>query len=601
MGNIKITDIQHTGIRQVIDIRSALKKGQMLKGQILKLYPNQHAAIQMNGQTVIAQLEVPMQVGTTYLMQVQETEPSIELKIISGMDTHQPIAKQLLEQLGFKTNKANETFVQKILDQQIPFPKKGLVMALNLLENAPDKSVAIELLNHILVKGYPVNEAIFHALLSLKQGSVAEQLQKWMDPLLKMDAPTEQQRVLLQQLRTLTEQPRVGDAIILNQIRTEVAQKNPTLFMLLQMTGLVSLDQEMSDWQRTWETFFPKMENTAYQPSTALEQTPIKATFTTVKEALEALLHQQQLITSTAKRLVNDFIAAPKLNHIMTESTVHMNTKTLVDAFKQEMLPLLPLTAQQPLLKNVDHSPRILEKLHQSLFVLQENDSFTTVTALLDKVIKAEADLQAKPVQQFLQYVKQAQILLGLSHNINLESAEPHTLAQDTIKSVLARLTQANVLPQERAQQLMHIIHGLQLQAVDETAEFIQAAVQLPGGPLGLEKDVKLDIEGQKTKDGQINPDFCRIVFDIELPKLNQILIDMHIQQRMVAVSVYHDAESLEQHAAAFTPGLKQGMEKLDYQLSSLMFKPLVKTTEAVEKTTRHMPTVGRNGVDYRI
>lgn len=42
---------------------------------------------------------------------------------------------------------------------------------------------------------------------------------------------------------------------------------------------------------------------------------------------------------------------------------------------------------------------------------------------------------------------------------------------------------------------------------------FIQASMQIPGGKLATNNDLYIEFESKKTEEGQINPDYCRILF----------------------------------------------------------------------------------------
>ena len=61
-----------------------LKEGQMVHGQVKKLFPGQLAEVQVGNQKMIAKLEVPMKAGDAYYFQVKSVQPELQLKIISG-------------------------------------------------------------------------------------------------------------------------------------------------------------------------------------------------------------------------------------------------------------------------------------------------------------------------------------------------------------------------------------------------------------------------------------------------------------------------------------------------------------------------------------
>src|SRR5699024_10101587 len=108
-----------------------------------------------------------------------------------------------------------------------------------------------------------------------------------------------------------------------------------------------------------------------------------------------------------------------------------------------------------------------------------------------------------------------------------------------SIKSMLIQyIQQNNASNNEQAQQLLHIMNGLQLQSIHETNSFIYASLQIPGEKLHLNNDLQLEFESKKTEDGKINPDYCRILFYLELTNLDETIIDMHIQNRYISITV---------------------------------------------------------------
>src|SRR5699024_1622418 len=100
--------------------------------------------------------------------------------------------------------------------------------------------------------------------------------------------------------------------------------------------------------------------------------------------------------------------------------------------------------------------------------------------------------------------------------------------------------------------QMIHFINGLQIQSVTEANQFIHASLQLPGGPLGLAKDMELEFSGKQKEDGTIDTDFCKIVFYLDLQALETTVIDMNVQKRNVMVTVFNDHPSTEGFANRF-------------------------------------------------
>src|SRR5699024_9386571 len=102
-----------------------------------------------------------------------------------------------------------------------------------------------------------------------------------------------------------------------------------------------------------------------------------------------------------------------------------------------------------------------------------------------------------------------------------------------------------------------------------------QASLQIPGEKLALNSDLHLDIEGEKTENGMVNPNHCRILFYLDLKNLKETIIDMHIQKRTVAVTIINDEENLQVESHYLQPMLKDCLVTIEYNLTKVTIKPL--------------------------
>src|SRR5699024_983313 len=83
---------------------------------------------------------------------------------------------------------------------------------------------------------------------------------------------------------------------------------------------------------------------------------------------------------------------------------------------------------------------------------------------MLKHMEKSEAFLAMTPKEQFLTHLKQVLLFTGLTHE-NLVKQDLAQRQSETVKSMLIQMIQQHDgVNQERAQQLLHFINGLQLQ-----------------------------------------------------------------------------------------------------------------------------------------
>ncbi|MCL6571105.1 MAG: hypothetical protein K6T88_05405 [Bacillus sp. (in: Bacteria)] len=133
---------------------------------------------------------------------------------------------------------------------------------------------------------------------------------------------------------------------------------------------------------------------------------------------------------------------------------------------------------------------------------------------------------------------------------------------------------------------LLNRLTGMQLLSQNPTGPMQQILMQLPitfGEKL---TDLTIQWSGRKTSTGQIDPDYCRILFYLDLQSLNQTVIDMQIQNRVIHVSVINDTKEIDPIVMALTPPLKEKLASIGYNLS---FIKVVPTYEDIKKEPHQM------------
>src|SRR5699024_6825283 len=183
--------------------------------------------------------------------------------------------------------------------------------------------------------------------------------------------------------------------------------------------------------------------------------------------------------------------------------------------------------------------------------------------------------------QRVYQYMRNFANMVGLSYE-NQVAENMNSQLENTLKGLLLQLTHQNQSEPpilEHSTKILNIINGLQLQSVNEINNILYAHLQLPGDKLGLASEVDLKFEGKK-KNGRIDSDYCRIHFFLELNHLKETIIDMNVQNRSVAVTVYNDLKELKSLSVPFMGVLKESLESLKYHLSTVLFKPLSSKTD---------------------
>ncbi|MBS4177139.1 hypothetical protein [Lederbergia citrea] len=209
--------------------------------------------------------------------------------------------------------------------------------------------------------------------------------------------------------------------------------------------------------------------------------------------------------------------------------------------------------------------------------------------------------------QEALMQIKQAVKYTGLFYERTLlnDSLSKDSF-QESIKPLLVKFlheTQDFQHPKSRdfAEQLLYRMNGLQLLSTQD-GPIQQMIYELPINIAGHQTELTMQWSGKKTAEGKINPDFCRIVFYLELEHLKETVIDMQVQNRVVTINIINENNSMKRVAEQLLPLLKSGLKEMDYHLSAVFFKQPESSPKQKENTSDYFQkSRSYNGVDIRI
>lgn len=144
----------------------------------------------------------------------------------------------------------------------------------------------------------------------------------------------------------------------------------------------------------------------------------------------------------------------------------------------------------------------------------------------------------------------------------------------DELKPQLLRLLDEAHSPavRETAEKLVSKITGFQLLS-QETGPVQQLVVQMPVLLGEKMSEITMQWSGKKTPDGKIDANYCRVLFYLQLEHLNETVIDVQIQNRIMSIQVINEQSSLKKLSLPFLPALKSELSEMGYHLSALNFK----------------------------
>lgn len=584
-----------------------IKTGQIIQGKILKIYPNNKAQIQLGSQIMIAQLEASLAVGERYHFQVEAADDLIHLKVIGEHLKNRPQTNitDLLQVLGLKVSKGNIDFVQHLINEKIPFDRAHLVHAFSLLDSAKNKPASQQVLKEMIIQRLPMNESVFQALLSKNTTEFSPQLRAVLQQLEQHQNPTELQRDLLHRLRQMTEVPPTNQTRIITQIITQASMNNQQLLDTIKLTGLLDQNIEFSTWKSQWESFQSQNQLTADNSpnhQSLQRNMPFSVNVKMIEQALNNMMNSQGKIREVSQEIVGKWSSQINETVIKNMPLPERNYEQFKHEVTQKLLPLLTNNQQAIMLDKLDNQP---VQLRQLLTIIQQytyQQTYTNIEQILTTITEQDPFNTLLPQEQFLGQIRQMLLFSGLTDE-NLLTQDTITGQQNqTVKSMLIQLLQqGDSVGNERAQQLLHHINGLQLQSVQENGSFIQASLVVPGEKLALNNDIYIEFESKKTENGKINPEFCRILFYLDLANLRETIVDMQIQKRLVTVTVFNDDQTLKMQAENLQPSLKKGLASLNYQLTNIMVKPLEERNAIKKETTTHSMKNSYEGIEFRI
>ncbi|AUJ26698.1 MULTISPECIES: hypothetical protein [Virgibacillus] len=528
-----------------IPSQQQLKKGQIIQGQVIKIYPENKVQIQLGGLRLIAQLQASLTTGKDYYFQVMQADELLKLKVLGNGALN---ANQLLQQLSLKMATNQAELVQQLTKEQISFHREQLQQAFEYMSQYKDKQVQVfmPIMKELIANEWPITEQTTKALHMQKKYPFATQLQK----LLHMLPKDSNFSMLRGHLSDLLQPTAENIANSQEQMSKILSFRNKQVFSLIQSL----LDGQDIYSSNTINNLKHYIANNQW-----------------------FMQHADQILKKWESKL------------LLTAANQYMFSDAEVSQLKQDVTKVFPTLFA----KNVGNGGDFGGLLVQ-LRALQKSHTYEQ----LEQIITfSQKYLLAEPKEQFLQLTKRFLQLSGISHeNLLVKGESPPT----TIKSqLISMLQQTKGGLGEQLQQVLHHLHAVQLSSVQDFDNgFLQAYLQIPALKLGLTNDMEIKFEGKKTETNKLDPNHCRIVFYLELTNIKETVVDMHVQNRNISIHVFNDHIQSRTLPMQFQPLLKKGLKEMNYHLSSISFFALHQGKKA---KTAVFNAQSYQGVDYRI
>ncbi|WP_370222803.1 hypothetical protein [Cytobacillus sp.] len=598
---------------------AAFRPGQIVSGRIVKLFPNQRAEVHIGSHKVIAQLETPLSANSRYWFKVEPDEGMLRLKVMESANrpgTSAP-AESLLSQLGMQLSRENKMLIQFFLKEQLPITAETLKMASEWIKESQSAEDGLRTVKELIVRQLPLSKNIFLALSSVLHGDTLSSLMgELQEELRDADLSPKGQRLysLLGDLIT-TSREKLGQQAIFRLFSEWLDTKNlassHTAFQLLKVLGLMPGEAD---------------EDAALKQLTegSLQNKPISHVLTELLKANESE-NRQEFILNFAK--LNGIISqrSESIGQAQTLETLFNDIRNGKISFPAEKNLLNALfksalshTLNADLGQLLSGEPEFKQAAVQAGILLAgEKPSAAAALTLLEKTMLDElknimrTELNFTYDQGNIQSeLKRIIRTLGLSHEhdvLNLIKHHDEEAAEklDTLKPLLMGLLneETSHSAKDAAERLLHKLTGFQALS-QESGPLQHYIFQLPVSLWGKITDLTMQWSGRKTEMGKIDPSHCRVIFYLNLEHLNETIVDLQVQNRIINISVINENKEIKDLTAPFAADLKENLLKINYKLSSVSFqKPesAGDTLLARETMTSIVQSNQFSGVDIRI
>ncbi|MBM7701848.1 hypothetical protein [Metabacillus iocasae] len=536
-----------------------LTKGDFVQGKIVKLFSNHTALVHINDMSLVAKLETALSVQQQYWFEVKGTTLSgPHLKVLSHVGPSpngNELDKQqveLLRELQLPATRGNKELVSFLTEKGLPLSKQKVVDLSNLFIDkklsAQDKQVVEKLIEMKL----PITNETFQAVSAIQKGSH-----------LSAD---------LVKLQQLLVQNNVQEAIPLQKM----------IATLTQPFSVREGEDRLASLVKTWLSTTHTNNQQENQAFSMMRQSHVIPKEMSEQRALAHLMRYFNIEGSSNNQNLYDVLFSQK-NAIQGQGGYSLSAalKEMVASFY----------VKDGAIEEIDIESK-LEQLGKTIFTNEQQ------SLLLTQSEKRSAH------SMFYKAIMQVIESLGLQHEVNVvASLKDHQEHTQSLKSLLLQAQQT--LPPsptlEVVEQLVHKLTGIQLLNQDQgplTTIYMQMPLHIGQGL----KDVTIQWNGRKKENGQIDSNYCHILFYLCLDEMKETVIDVTVQNRIVTVHIINEAvDKVSPLAEAMKATLQSGLNELQYKLSEVKvlgtMKKQVKHHQSAIKTSHSY----EGGLDIRI
>lgn len=597
---------------------AALRPGQIVSGKVAKLFPNQTAEVQIGTHKVIAQLETPLSADNRYWFRVEPGEGLLRLRVMESENSQSKgaPAESLLSQLGIKLSRENKMLIQYFLKEQLPITGETLKMASEWIYESKSAVEGLRTVKEMILRQLPFSKDVYSALSSVLNGdSLSSIIGELQDELQRADLSFKGQQIYsLLGVMTKTSRDKLGQQAVVRLFSEWLNAKDQagslSAFQLLKAVGMFPGEADEG------AVIKQLIED-------GVQNKPIIQTLSELLKTSESG-NRQQFILNLAK--LNGAIAESSKNSGQAQAL-----QTFLNDFRNGSISF---PAEKNILHNVFKSALSLT-INDDIEHLLDGGKFRLAAVQAGKLLGGEKPFAAaalspqeitmleemrnslRPEYHFPydqrnihSELKRIITALGFSHEHDVlkvlkQNDDGAVKNLDTLKPLLMGfLTEEPAhAAKDAAERLLHKITGFQALS-QESGPLQHFIFQLPVSLWGKVSDMTMQWSGRRTEGGNIDPNHCRVIFYLDLEHLNETIIDLQVQNRIINISVINGHSGIKELTAPFGAELKANLLKLNYKLSSVSFQepePAGDSLSARETMTSIVQANQFSGVDIKI
>lgn len=645
----------------------SLKEGQMIYGSVNKIYNNQTADISIGQSKFTAVLDAPIVVGEKYWFQVKSSGDMTTLKLIQtdgNTQSMKEMSQQLLQHFSQVQTKDSSALAQFFVKNQIPISKENFIQALQWMNengNVTQTLNALKIMNDLSL---PFTKDVFKGIASFENGVSLKSLISDVLKVLqngKSETDLSLKAMLSHLLSThLEKTAETGLHKLVSGWLSSQGQLKDKMFRILQNIGF--FPKQASQANIIMQGLHLMSENNHLVRNPSVNQAMqllsqlSKNDNNQNGEKIETVSNLAKLIADRLQAIGKNGSEGTMWKQIQQElskSTTSTTTSISAQIKPDSVLSTTKKISATNVTPNVNsivnmvknllahisstnndivRSQGTLQVLSQSgggsvdyqtaktnlanILMLSTDPNYGTKYTdwdlqLLQKVLFDEVQSLAAPQAAILSNdMKNVLRLFGLGFENYLSNLEHGAAIKEnellTLKPMLLKWLNENQFSSNRdsAEQLLHKITAQQI--LSQSSGPIQhALLQFPISFHRFQTEVVMQVSGRKKNDGEIDPAYCRVLFYLQLENINETVIDMVVQNRIMKIGIINENSKLIKVAAEpYIQQVKERLDEIGFQVSAISFElPHSANTSSIQihRNSSLYDTSPYNGVDIKI